>query len=242
MTEEFDPKEVEQIVAQALADNRLLPMTFIETTLFESLDSLLKKYLPEQDATWVISEMRSKLLSGFTQVTSPQMQTLIHNCIKCPNVERPPVQSKWNLSDPDLLIVLDNPKTFDTFGPELVSCLKSVGFNSSRCGLTYVSRCRADEPDTQQIKNCLPYLHTEVAVLNPKLILTLGKTAFGCLTGESGIKLNEVRGKVMWFGPYAVLPESSIGAMQYNKGKDDKNFDALSSCLHQCKSFLYGGS
>lgn len=242
MSVEFDPQVVARIVANALEDRKVLPMTFIETTLFDRLSSLLSKYMNEADVIWVISQLRSEFLSGFTHMTSSQLQTIIHNCVKCPSTVKPPTQARWNLDDPDLLLIVPNPNIIEQYGSDLVNALKRAGFNSSRCALSYVTRCSASQLTEDIITQCIPYLHTEIAILNPKLILTLGKVCYSALTGNDVAKLNDVRGQILYFGPYAVLPENSLGALQYLKESDSDAEAKLDSSLNLAYKYIYGGN
>jgi len=242
VAEEFDPQVVARIVASALEDHKVLPASFVETTLFDRLSSLLCKYMNEADVIWVISQLRAEFLSGFTQMTSPQLQNIIHNCVKCPFTSKPPSQARWNLDDPDVLIVLSNPSIFESYGSELVTQLKSVGFSSARCALSYLTRCNMSAINEEMVNNCLPYLHTEIAVLNPKLIITFGKDVYTAITGASNIKLSEIRERVCFFGPYAIIPENSLAAIQYLKESSAEAQGKLRSTLDIAYKYVYGGT
>lgn len=238
---DFDPKEVAKIIAEALQDQSILPLSFIETNLFDRLNFLLTKYMSQADVVWVISELKKEFLGGFTKLSIQQFNNVVHNCIKCPNVVRPPVPSSWNNADPDLMIIAENPASVKKYQDSLVTALKDARFSSERCMLTYVTRCSSYEIDSQILKNCIPYLHTEVAIVNPKLILTLGLTPYAALCGDGNSKLNEIRGSIFWFGPYAVLPETSLASGFYAQEKNQKTHSFLSGSLNTAYSFLYGG-
>lgn len=240
--EEYDPNEVMRIVQQALQDQSILPLTFIETTIFERLTDLLARYMNAQDVTWMISELRQEFFSGFTKMTPQKMYTIIKHCVKCTSmVEAPPVLPSWNCTDPDLMIVAANPLSVGQYSSLLTSSLKQAGFSSQRCVLTYVTRCGSKNPDLQIIKNCLPYLHTEIAVLNPKLIMPLGMGAYSALTGDSVSKFNDVKGSITWMGPYAILPEASLASFVFAQEKTQSLQSHLLSSLSTAHSFLYGG-
>lgn len=238
---DFDPKEVARIISEALQDQSILPLSFIETTLFDRLNSLLTKYMSQADVVWVVSELRNEFLKGFTSLTTPQLHNIIRNCTKCPEVQRPPVLPSWNTGDPDLMIVVENPAAVEKYLPNLTSALKEAGFSSQRCMLTYLTRCSLRPLTPEVVKRCLPYLHTEIAVVNPKLILTLGLSCYAAMSGDETSKLNEVKGNIFWFGPYAVLPETSLGASAYAQEKSQSTNSNLANSLSIAYSFLYGG-
>lgn len=238
---DFDPKEVAKIIAEALQDQSILSLSFIETTLFERLNFLLTKYMSQADVVWVISELKKEFLGGFTKLSINQFQNVVHNCIKCTEVTHPPARSSWNSVDPDLMIVAENPSSVKKYQDSLVTALKDAGFSSERCMLTYVTRCSSYEITSHIIKNCVPYLHTEVAIVNPKLILTLGLSSYAALCGDGSSKLNEIRGSIFWFGPYAILPETSLASGTYAQEKNQNSQSFLSGSLSTAYSFLYGG-
>lgn len=239
-SDEFDPSEVALIIAQALADKTILPLSFVETKLFDKLNSLLVRYHSQADTTYIISELKNEFLGGFTKMSSSQLHGIIHHCVQCESLPHPPVLPSWNTVDPDMMIVVENPSKTVHFMPFLKSSLKDAGFSSQRCMLTYMSRCVVDKPTATTIKSCLPYLHTEMAVIKPKLILTLGLSCYAAITGDGGSQLNDIRGSILWFGPYAVLPEASLGAGSYAQQKNQGLQSYLTGPLGTAYTFLYG--
>lgn len=241
---EFDPQEVLKIIQSALKDHVTLTATFVETQMYEQLSFLLSKYMSEADITWMLGEIRENFYSGFTKLTSPEFYGIIQNCRKCPIqvVDTPGQASVWNTEDPDLMIVVDTPATLHQYGNDIARHLKAAGFTSARCNLTYYVRCFPKAQDYKAaIKNCIPYLHTEIAMLSPKLILPLGMTAYTCITGIKPNAFKEVKGDIMWFGPFAILPESSYGSMAYSKTKTAEEIDQyFTSVYNKAHSFIYG--
>jgi uracil-DNA glycosylase family 4 len=241
MDEEFDPVEIARIVAEALQDQSILPLSFIETDVFERLPRLLSRYMNSTDVMYMMGELKEEFFSGFTKLTSQKLYTIVHNCRKCPMVQHPPVLPSWNTSDPDLMIVAENPTSVGDRSSMLTRALKEAGFSSQRCVLTYLTRCSVYKPDHTVVKNCLPYLHTEIAVLNPKLIVTLGMSPYVALTGDDVSKLGDVKGSIIHFGPYAVLPEASLAAGEYMQQKSQSMQSSLDQSLLIAHQFLYGG-
>ena len=83
--------------------------------------------------------------------------------------------------------------------------LKDAGFDSTKVCLTYVNRCPVKRKFTnQEIFNCSPYLHLELQLLNPKLILCLGGLPASVIFGTN-IKMKDVRGSVTWLGYWPIL-------------------------------------
>jgi uracil-DNA glycosylase len=67
---------------------------------------------------------------------------------------------------------------------------------------------RAPEPD--EIATCLPYLRRQIALIKPKLIVALGKTAATCLLGRDAT-IASLRGKVLDYRAPATGAEETHG-------------------------------
>ena len=220
---------------------RLLPFSFLETQLYERMSQLLVKYMPAADIRYMLSEIKGDLFTGFTSMDNKQLHTVIHHCRKCPNVPHPPVLPSWNCVDPDLLIIVDTPFSVEKYGTILFNAMKATGFSSSRCMLTHAVRCKASEVTQQNIDACIPYLHTEVAISNPKLILTLGLSAFQLLTGDNLSKLSDVKGYIRSWGTYSILPEVSLGTLYHSNEKGQGAFEAFKQSIEKAYEYLYTG-
>lgn len=239
---EFDPAEVARIVADALRENQILPMSFIETQVFERLTHLLQRYMNYTDVVWVISELKQDLMSGFTRMNSQELHSLISNCVRCRGlVEGSPELPRWNKTDPDLMLIAENPKFVEQHMGMLAAGLKAAGFASARCCLTYLTRCPVVKVDPVVVKNCIPYLHTEIAVMNPKLIITLGLPVYTALTGDHTSRLGDITNSVTWLGPYAVIPEKSLAASAHSQEKSQSINPLMSYSFTTAFQFLYGG-
>ena len=63
------------------------------------------------------------------------------------------------------------------------------------------------EPTGQEMAFCLPYLKAQVAIVRPKVIVALGRTAVnGLLSPDRPLKMGEVRGKWFEFEGIALMP------------------------------------
>ena len=84
-------------------------------------------------------------------------------------------------------------------GRLLDSILKQAGLDRSELYITNIVKCRPPEnrkPLEDEVKTCTSnYLELQIALLEPKVICTLGATALEYFTGES--KIGKMHGKVM---------------------------------------------
>lgn len=243
--DEFNPEDVLRLITQALAEHPTLATTFVETQMYDKLSFLLGKYLNPADVTVILGEIRDSFFSGFTKISPDEFYSVVKNCRKCPEgiVQYPPQASVWNTTDPDLMIVVDSPVVLNQYGNTIASHLKAAGFTSSRCNLTFLARCsliNSKDPG-EAIKNCMPYLHTEMALLSPKVIVTLGLNAYSVVTGAKNDILREIKGDIFWFGPFAILPESSYGSSYRSQKKTEEEINQYYiAAFKKAHSFIYG--
>jgi uracil-DNA glycosylase family 4 len=92
-------------------------------------------------------------------------------------------------------------------GQFLDELLASVGLDRASCFITNVIKCRPPnnrDPEPVEITACAPYLDRQITLLNPKLIVTLGRYSMAkFFPGES---ISRIHGKLRNVGGRLVLP------------------------------------
>ncbi len=81
-----------------------------------------------------------------------------------------------------------------------------------------ILKCRPPQnrtPSTDEIIACLPYLESQIELIDPEIIMTLGATALRGLTGKN-LKITEVRGKWMIWNNRIVMPTYHPAALLRN--------------------------
>lgn len=100
-------------------------------------------------------------------------------------------------------------KKEDVYITNLVKCKSSNGMNSS------------------QYKSCSTYLHKQIELINPKLIVTLGEKVYQYLSNDMS-SFNKIRGQVMNFRDYKVIPTHSVSFLLRNpSSKKEAYYDML---------------
>lgn len=93
-------------------------------------------------------------------------------------------------------------------GQLFTKSLRKIGYTRKDIYITNAVKCRPPQnkkPSKSQRQSCLPYLHSEIKKVNPKVIVALGATAFEALTGLTGIE--KALGKFIEIkGNYQVYP------------------------------------
>lgn len=77
----------------------------------------------------------------------------------------------------------------------LTKILNSIGFTRNEIYITNIFKCSLSEnknPNSEEIKNCIPYLLNQIKLIKPKIILTLGEFTVNTLL-KTRKKLSELR-------------------------------------------------
>ena len=83
-------------------------------------------------------------------------------------------------------------------GRILDELLKKAGIERSEVFITNIVKCRPPNnrvPKEDELTACRPYLDRQIALIKPKVICILGRTAYSSLLGGSSITAN--RGKIV---------------------------------------------
>ena len=104
-------------------------------------------------------------------------------------------------------------------GRILDELLKKAGIERSEVFITNIVKCRPPNnrvPKEDELTACRPYLDRQIALIKPKVICILGRTAYSALLGGSSITAN--RGKIMERAGQKYFLTFHPAAVIYNKG------------------------
>lgn len=211
--EQFDEGELQKLIDEALSQNTDKQHPFggsgsylglAETDLLSSLHERFSKRLIESEVNDIFRDSRTDILSRKISTNLKDLHTVTKNCRKC-TVDSNSELPKWNVENPDIVIVVESPSIPPEAITVMVNAFKKAGLNSQQLCLTYVNRCPVRRKyENEEIINCSPYLHLELQLLNPKLILCLGGLPASVIFGTN-IKMKDVRGSVTWLGYWPIL-------------------------------------
>ena len=106
-----------------------------------------------------------------------------------------------------------------TAGRILDELLKKAGIERSEVFITNIVKCRPPNnrvPKEDELTACRPYLDRQIALIKPKVICILGRTAYSSLLGGSSITAN--RGKIVERAGQKYFLTFHPAAVIYNKG------------------------
>lgn len=152
-------------------------------------------------------------------LTMDEISEKINNCQKCPlHVTRHyTVPGEGNYRSPVMFIGEAPGEVEDLHGKPFIGkagqlfskILQSVQINRKDVFITNMLKCRPPgnrNPSKSEVEICLPYLESQIALINPKIIVTLGSipTKF-LLNSKEGI--SKLRGQwFTWIGGIRIFP------------------------------------
>lgn len=233
---DFNEEDLNSLIEEALkqkGSSQTNPFASIHVGHGESdLLSIISKkafdYLPESSVVSLMQDVRSELVARKSNYTLKDLHTVVKNCRKC-NFSTKPELPKWNVKDPEVAIIIESPSIDPDSINYLIDKIKLAGFNSTQLCLTYVNRCsKFGKYENQEVLNCSSYIHSELQLLSPKVIVPMGALACSVLFGTD-IKIKEYRGNLVWLGYWPVMPMYSPSyAMRTDSMSEQFSFDLSS--------------
>jgi uracil-DNA glycosylase len=209
--QEYSEDLLEDLISEALSSRPESSNPFAdlylglgESDLLSIIHEKLSKKVIESDLNEIFQDVKSEILSRKVNFTLKNLHTITKNCDKC-SLGSNPELPKWNVKNPEIVIVSEHPNIQSEAIDLIVNSAKSAGLSSSDLCLTFVNRCPIKRKfENKEILNCSPYLHSEIQLMNPKLIIALGSLPASVIFGTP-IKLRKYRGNITWLGYWPVM-------------------------------------
>ena len=121
-------------------------------------------------------------------------------------------------------------------GNLLNELLSSVGIKRSQIYITNMLKCRPPnnrDPQQTEIDSCEPYLALQISLIQPSVIITLGRFSFSNFF--PGTPLSKARGIVREWNGIKILPVYHPAAALYNPGLKPKllqDFQKITSLIN----------
>lgn len=240
--EEFDELELQKLIDSALATtdsshpfgNSGSYLGLAETDILSHVYHRLENKMSLSQISDLFHDIRTDILSRKISTNLKDLHTVTKNCRKC-KLDSTPELPKWNVENPDVAIVMESPSISPEAVNLMINTFKEAGFGSDQLCLTYVNRCPIKRKyEDQEVINCSPYLHLELQLLNPKLIVCLGGLPSSIIFGTP-IKIKDVRGNINWLGYWPVLSTYSPMYIIKSGGNSPDHF---SMDIKQAYSFV----
>lgn len=168
-----------------------------------------------------------------------ELQLQCESCKRCPlfKTRRNVVFGKGN-KNTTLMLVGEAPGEKEDIkgepfvgaaGELLTKMLKAINLTRDDVYIANVLKCRPPQnrdPKPEEIETCEGYLFKQIEIINPKIILALGRHAIKFLTDYSG-PLSAIRGNVLYYKGIKVIPTYHPAALIYHEEWKRGSWDDL---------------
>jgi uracil-DNA glycosylase len=163
-------------------------------------------------------------------------------CVKCPNLASSRKSVVFGVGDiqSPLLFIGEAPGADEDLqgepfvgkaGELLTKIIVAMGLNRDRVYIANILKCRPDtpgqstgnrKPAAAEMATCIPWLHEQVSIIQPKAIVALGATAMEGLTGKSPVPITRVRGSWTLYRGIPLMPTYHPAYLLRNQALSEK--------------------
>ncbi|QKF81455.1 uracil-DNA glycosylase [Halarcobacter ebronensis] len=156
-----------------------------------------------------------------------ELKTLVNNCYLCElSKSRKNVLFGEGNKNASLMFISDEPTaTEDELkshfvgknGEQLAKMIENVlPLKKEDIYITSLVKCKSkDGMNASHFSSCSSYLYKEIELVNPKLVVALGEKVYSYLSADK-TPFNQVRGKIINFKSFVVLPTFSVSYLLRN--------------------------
>jgi DNA polymerase len=161
--------------------------------------------------------------------TLPQLNALISKCHLCDiSKSRDNIVLAHGDEQADIVFIGFKPTLLDSSNQKALSGAKGemlqkiienvLQISMKRVYITNIIKCHPKndkEIKPNEVYSCRNYLHKELEILKPKIVITMGFESFHYLSNEN-VTLEEIRGKIIQQGSFAIMPIYDLGHILKN--------------------------
>jgi uracil-DNA glycosylase family 4 len=162
-------------------------------------------------------------------------------CVKCPNLASSRKNVVFGVGTPDASLMFvgeapgaDEDQQGEPFvgkaGQLLTKIIQTMGFSRSSVYIANILKCRPDtpgqsagnrKPTPEEMQTCIPYLHEQIDLIQPKVIVALGATAVEGLLGKT-IGITKLRGQWRTYRNIPLMPTYHPAYLLRNQALSEK--------------------
>jgi DNA polymerase len=185
------------------------------------------------------SEITSSLPEKAAAFTALRERAL--SCVKCPHLasSRKNVVFGGGNIDAQLMFVGEAPGADEdaqgepfvgAAGQLLTKIISATGLSRADVYIANILKCRPDtpgqlsgnrKPTAEEMKTCLPYLHEQIDLIRPKVIVALGATAVEGLLGKT-VGITKLRGNWQTYRGTPLMPTYHPAYLLRNQAMSEK--------------------
>ena len=94
-------------------------------------------------------------------------------------------------------------------GKVLTRLIEKMGFRRDQVYIANIVKCRPPlnrDPGIDEIKSCRGFLDRQIAIIQPRVIMTLGRIAVQTLLENMNVKMTAIRGKLLEYRGITLIP------------------------------------
>ena len=152
------------------------------------------------------------------QILLDELEAIVTACVKC-RLSKSRTQVVYGVGNPnaDLMFIGEAPGRDEDIqgepfvgraGQLLTDIIKAMKLTRDDVYIANVIKCRPPEnrnPEPEELDTCRPYIRRQVEIIQPKVIVTLGRFALQSLT-EKAFAISAARGQWLDFNGIKVMP------------------------------------
>lgn len=179
-----------------------------------------------------------------TGKTLEEIDGQIRVCSACPlsGSRRNTVPGEGNPACPDIMFVGEGPGAEEDeqgrpfvgeAGQLLDKMIGAMGYKREEVYVTTLVKCRPPGtriPLPEEMNTCVSYLKAQIALIQPKIIVALGKAAVECLLGNS-VAITKFRGTWCTYAGIDLMPTYHPGYLLKSPGKKGETWADLKAVL-----------
>jgi len=217
-------QESAALLEQSLRTRRHLLGTTSTGVTREALQRLAASK-PSSSQPAVATAAAAKINSGDAATKLTALRETVRTCQKCEHLAISRTQTVFGTGNPDADLMFvgeapgaDEDRLGEPFvgpaGELLTRIITAMGLTRDDVYIANVLKCRPDmpkgapgnrPPTPLEMQRCLPYLREQIAIIQPRVLVALGKTAMLGLTGTDE-SMGAMRGRWFTFENIPLLP------------------------------------
>jgi DNA polymerase len=170
-----------------------------------------------------------------------EVSTRVAVCQKCPNLASSRTQTVFGVGNPDAELVFvgeapgaDEDRQGEPFvgaaGQLLTKIITATGLSRGDVYIANILKCRPDtpgqtsgnrKPTPGEMATCIPYLHEQIDLIRPKVLVALGATAIEGLLGKT-VGITRLRGHWQTYRGIPLMPTYHPAFLLRNQAISEK--------------------
>ena len=184
----------------------------------------------------VVKVLNKEVSSNSLPNNMRELESVVDNCYLCElSKSRKNILFGEGNVNASLMLISDEPtatedelKSFyvGKTGEQLVKMIENVlPLKKEDIYITNLVKCKSlSGVNASHFSSCSSYLHKQIDLINPKLIVTLGEKAYQYLCNDVNSSFSQIRGQVTMFKNYNVLPTHSVSFLLRNPSSKKEAF------------------